>query len=84
MKSKSRKILLFLMSAMAGVTAFAAGVAANSVTTSANVEPVFKMVDGAAVRASDPTGLRFKTIFDKDYYKKITTTEAELHVAIIP
>ena len=84
MKSKSRKNLLFLMSAMAGVTAFAAGVAANSVTTSANVEPVFKMVDGAALRASDPTGLRFKTIFDKDYYKKITTTEAELHVAIIP
>ena len=84
MKSKSRKNLLFLMSAMAGVTAFAAGVAANSVTTSAAAESVFKMVDGAALRASDPTGLRFKTIFDKDYYEKITTTEAELHVAIIP
>ncbi|MBP3422248.1 MAG: Ig-like domain-containing protein, partial [Clostridia bacterium] len=85
MKKNNRKALLLLSSALAGVTMLAAvGVMQETQTASAAQTGVFEMMDGAGLRASEPTGIRFIAKFDKSYYDMITTTAADLHVAIVP
>ena len=85
MKKTNKTTLLFIASALAGVTAVAGvGTLLDVQEASANGTSVFEMVDGAGLRTSNPTGLRFKAIMTKDYYQQITTTSKDLYIAVIP
>ena len=75
--------LLYILVALFSV----AMIAAVSVTRSAKATPpsVFEMVDGASVRLTDPTGLRFTVKMSQDYYDEIVETDStKLYVAIVP
>ena len=85
MKKTNKTTLLFIASALAGVTALAGvGTLLDVKEASANGTSVFEMIDGAGLRTSDPTGLRFKAKMTKDYYQQITTTNKDLYIAVIP
>ena len=85
MRSKTKKNVLFL-SALA-VLVLAGGIGASQVTANAaEVAPTtFEMLEGASIRANDPTGIRFKVKLGSNYYEELTSNNgSELHVALIP
>ena len=88
MKRNIRKTLLSMLISMGAMTAGAATAFTMSAVTFGAADAMgttrFEMVDGAGVRVNDPTGMRFKTRFSKDYYDELTTTDASLFVAIFP
>ena len=88
MKSKTKKNVLFLASALATVV-LAGGIGATAQISAKAAETeatTFEMLYGASVRATDPTGLRFKVKLGSQYYGELTAENAtsELHVALIP
>ena len=84
MKKQQRKVLLSVCSAFAAI-AMASGVGIALQTANADAS-TFEMIYGAGIRASDPTGIRFKAKMDAAYYNQLKngTDNAELHVALIP
>lgn len=77
--------VLFL-SALASLV-LAGGIGASQVTANAaEVAPTtFEMLEGASIRATDPTGIRFKVKLGSNYYEELTSNNgSELHVALIP
>ena len=85
MKKTNKNTLLFLASALAGVTAFAGvGSLLDVKDASASGSSMFEMIEGAGLRTSNPTGLRFKAKMSSDYYQQITTTNKDLYIAVIP
>ena len=85
MKKTNKTTLLFLASALAGGTACAGvGTLLDVKDAAASGASVFEMIDGAGLRTSNPTGLRFKAKMSSDYYQQITTTNKDLYIAVIP
>ena len=86
MKNKQRKVLLSICSALAALTVAGATEAITHTAQAAETTPTFEMIYGAGIRVSDPTGMRFKTKLDEEYYNELTAdgATAKLHVALIP
>jgi hypothetical protein len=84
MNKKCKKACILLFSFVAVISMCFSVIFLNNTTALAQQNVIFEMVDGAGVRVNDPTGMRFKTRFSKDYYDELTTTDASLFVAIFP